>query len=81
MEGNLVLRVGDILTDNRGREGVIEVISIAMSPYDPAGESETAVNVEEYHMELGYIGAVSFGPYWCYLTQIRSVQTGEMVDE
>ena len=74
MEKNFVLRIGDILTDNRGREGIIECISISMTPFDPAGESPKAANVEEYHTEMGYQGAVSFGHYWCYFTQIREVR-------
>ncbi len=81
MKEDLVLRIGDVLTDDKGRVGVIEMISIAMSPYDPAAESDTAVNVEEYHTEMGYTGAVSFGRFWCYFNQIRSVESRENADD
>ena len=70
---NFVLRVGDFIRDNKMRDGTIDSISIGMEPNDIAGEYKTAVDVEEYHTELGYQGAVSFGKYWCYFNQIISV--------
>ena len=76
-----VLKVGDTLTDIKGRTGVIKSISIAMTPSDYAAESDLAVDVQEYHTVLDYQGAVTFGNYWCYFSQIQKVETEIIVNE
>ena len=40
-----------------------------------------AVDVQEYHTVLDYQGAVTFGNYWCYFSQIQKVETEIIVNE
>ena len=77
------IRVGDYVETQRGgflgskvtyRSGIIDRISIAMSKHDPAGESDTAVDVEEYDLSLGYQGSISYGnSHWTYFPSITKV--------
>tara|TARA_R110000824_G_C14880252_1_gene643278 strand:- start:24 stop:392 length:369 start_codon:yes stop_codon:yes gene_type:complete len=72
-EENFVVSVGDFIQDKKGRYGQVTSISIAMTPYDPAGENKEAADVQLYHTVMDYKGAISFGNYWCYLNQIAKV--------
>ena len=65
------IQLGDTIKDNKGREGEITNIGIATDKYDIAGE--LGVNAKEYDTELNYTGAITFGSYWCYFSQIAEV--------
>ena len=81
------IRVGDYVETQRGgllgskvtyRKGIIKEIRVAMSKNDPAGESNTAVDVEEYDLSLDYHGSISYGhtkggSYWTYFPSITKV--------
>ena len=69
----MIINIGDTITDGRGREGVISNIGIATVPTDIAAELDTAANVKTYDTELNYVGAITFGEYWCYFSQIKDV--------
>lgn len=69
----MIINIGDTITDGRGREGVITNIGIATETTDIAAENDTAANVKTYDTELDYTGAVTFGEYWCYFSQIKDV--------
>ena len=65
------IQLGDTIKDDKGREGEIVNIGIATDKYDIAGE--LGVNAKEYDTELNYTGAITFGSYWCYFSQIDEV--------
>ena len=65
------IKLGDTIRDERGREGGITNIGIATDPADIGGE--LGVNAKEYDTELNYVGAITFGSYWCYFSQIQEV--------
>jgi len=65
------IQLGDTIREKSGREGVITNIGIATDKYDIAGE--LGVNAKEYDTELNYTGAITFGQYWCYFSQIEEV--------
>ena len=65
------IQLGDTIREKSGREGVITNIGIATDPADIAGE--LGVNAKEYDTELNYTGAITFGSYWCYFSQIDEV--------
>ena len=65
------IKLGDTIRDDKGREGVITNIGIATDPADIA--AELGVNAKEYDTELDYTGAITFGSYWCYFSQIAEV--------
>ena len=67
------INIGDTIRDERGREGVITNIGIATEPTDIAAELDTAASVKTYDTELNYTGAITFGEYWCYFSQIKDV--------
>ena len=69
----MIINLGDTIVDERGREGVVTNIGIATEPTDIAAENDTAANVKTYDTELDYTGAVTFGEYWCYFSQIKDV--------
>ena len=75
------IRVGDYIETSRGgtwRQGIIKKITISMSKHDPAGESASAVDVEEYDLSLGYQGSVVYGDnYWTYFSNITTVVAKE----
>jgi len=71
------IRVGDYIETSRNgllRDGFITEITIAMEKNDPAGERDSAVNVEEYDLSLDYHGTVVYGNnYWAYFEDITTV--------
>ncbi len=67
----MIIKIGDTITDERGRTGTISSIGIGTTNSDPAGE--LGLKAEEYDLELKYLGAVTFGDYWCYFNQIEEV--------
>ena len=67
----MIIKLGDTIKDNKGREGEITNIGIATDKYDVAGE--LGVNAKEYDTELNYTGAITFGSNWCYFGQIAEV--------
>ena len=67
----MIIKLGDTIKDKKGREGEITNIGIATDKYDIAGE--LGVNAKEYDTELDYTGAITFGSYWCYFSQIDEV--------
>jgi|TARA_B110000438_G_scaffold54512_1_gene54593 hypothetical protein len=67
----MIIKLGDTIKDKKGREGEITNIGIATDKYDIAGE--LGVNAKEYDTELNYTGAITFGSYWCYFSQIDEV--------
>ena len=69
----MIINLGDTITDGRGREGVITNSGNATEPTDIAAELDSAANVKTYDTELNYVGAITFGEYWCYFSQIKDV--------
>ena len=67
------IKLGDMITDNRGRTGELINIGIAVRKEDIAAEDDTSLSAKEYDTELGYTGAVTFGSNWCYFSQIVKV--------
>ena len=67
----MIIKLGDTIRENGGREGVVTNIGIATDKNDIAGE--LGVNAKEYDTELNYTGAITFGQYWCYFDQIAEV--------
>ena len=67
----MIIKLGDIIKDTKGREGEITNIGIATDKNDIAGE--LGVNAKEYDTELDYTGAITFGSNWCYFSQIAEV--------
>ena len=67
------IKLGDIITDNRGRVGELINIGIAVRKEDIAAEDDTSLSAKEYDTDLNYTGAVTFGSYWCYFMQIQEV--------
>ena len=67
----MLIKLGDTIKDEKGREGEITNIGIATDKNDIAGE--LGVNAKEYDTELNYTGAITFGQYWCYFGQIAEV--------
>ena len=74
----MIIKLGDTIKDDRGREGEVVNIGIATDKSDIAGE--LGLSAKEYDTELNYTGAVSFGSNWCYFDQIKSVSTKEGSD-
>ena len=69
----MIINIGDTIRQQNGREGVITNIGIATTPTDIAAELDSAANVKTYDTELNYTGAITFGEYWCYFSQIKDV--------
>jgi len=67
----MLIKLGDTIKDEKGREGEITNIGIATDKNDIAGE--LGVNAKEYDTELDYSGAITFGSYWCFFSQIAAV--------
>ena len=67
----MIINIGDTIKANHGRSGEIINIGIATDKYDIAGE--LGVSAKEYDTELNYTGAITFGKYWCYFSQIEKV--------
>ena len=75
------IKLGDIITDNRGRVGELINIGIAVRKEDIAAEDDTSLSAKEYDTDLGYTGAVTFGgSNWCYFDQIKELTTKEDSD-
>ena len=75
------IKLGDMITDERGRTGELNNIGIAIRKEDIAAEDENSLSAKEYDTDLGYTGAVTFGgSNWCYFDQIKSVSTKEDSD-
>ena len=69
----MIIRIGDTIEDERGRQGELVNIGIATEKEDIADESDTSCNAQVYDTDLGYTGAVTFGSNWCYFSQIVKV--------
>ena len=67
----MIIKLGDTIKDEKGREGEITNIGIATDKNDIAGE--LGVNAKQYDTELDYTGAITFGSNWCYFSQIAEV--------
>ena len=67
------IKLGDVIRDERGREGAITNIGIATDKIDIAAEADTSLSAKEYDTDLNYVGAVSFGGNWFYFNQIEEV--------
>ncbi len=72
----MIIKIGDTLTDERGRTGVINEIGIATDKTDVAGE--LGLQAKEYDTDLNYTGAITFGDNWCYFYQIRKVNNTDI---
>ena len=72
----MIIKIGDIITDERGRTGTISQIGIGTTKSDPAGE--LGLKAKEYDTDLNYSGSVVFGDTWCYFYQIRLVNKTEV---
>jgi len=75
----MIIKIGDTITDERGRTGTISQIGIGTTKSDPAGE--LGLKTDEYDLDLNYLGAITFGDYWCYFHQIREVNKTEVNKE
>ena len=69
----MIINLGDTIEDVRGRQGVVTNIGIATERTDIAAEANTSLNAKTYDTELNYTGAITFGKYWCYFSQIEKV--------
>ena len=69
----MIIRIGDTIEDERGRQGELVNIGIATEKEDIAAESVTSCIAQVYDTDLGYTGAVTFGSNWCYFSQIVKV--------
>ena len=67
----MIIKLGDTIKDEKGREGEVTNIGIATDKNDIGGE--LGVNAKEYDTELDYTGAITFGSNWCYFSQIAEV--------
>ena len=76
----MIIKLGDMITDNRGRVGELINIGISTSKADPAAESDLSLNAKEYDTDLNYTGAITFGSNWCYFYQIKNVTTKDDSD-
>jgi len=76
----MIIKLGDMITDDRGRVGELINIGIAMEKGDVAAELDSSANVKQYDTDFNYTGAVTFGSNWCYLYQIKNVTTKEDSD-
>ena len=72
----MIIKIGDTITDERGRTGTIEQIGIGTTKSDPAGE--LGLQAKEYDTDLNYTGAITFGDNWCYFYQIRKVNNTDI---
>ena len=75
------IKIGDWVMDEKGREGIIERISLGLSQYDPAGESGPEVEEFQIRKEVFTWGSIVFGNNWAYFDQILKVATGEEAEK
>ena len=76
----MIIKLGDMITDDRGRVGELINIGIAMEKGDVAAELDSSASVKQYDTDFNYTGAITFGSNWCYLYQIKNVSTKEDSD-
>ena len=76
----MIIKLGDMITDDKGRVGELINIGIAMEKGDVAAELDSSASVKQYDTDFNYTGAVTFGSNWCYLYQIKDVSTKEDSD-
>jgi len=76
----MIIKLGDMITDDKGRVGELINIGIAMEKGDVAAELDSSASVKQYDTDFNYTGAVTFGSNWCYLYQIKNVTTKEDSD-
>ena len=76
----MIIKLGDMITDDRGRVGELVNIGIAMEKGDVAAELDSSASVKQYDTDFNYTGAITFGSNWCYLYQIKDVSTKEDSD-
>ena len=76
----MIIKLGDMITDNKGRVGELINIGIAMEKGDVAAELDSSASVKQYDTDFNYTGAITFGSNWCYLYQIKDVSTKEDSD-
>jgi hypothetical protein len=76
----MIIKLGDMITDDRGRVGELINIGIAMEKGDVAAELDSSASVKQYDTDFNYTGAITFGSNWCYLYQIKNVTTKEDSD-
>tara|TARA_B100000497_G_C7667425_1_gene402477 strand:+ start:1619 stop:1855 length:237 start_codon:yes stop_codon:yes gene_type:complete len=69
----MIINIGDTIEDKKGRQGEIVNIGIATEKTDIAAENDTSLNAQTYDIELGYVGAITFGSNWCYFDQIEKI--------
>ena len=50
----MIIKIGDIVEDDRGRTGEISNIGIATDKNDIAAEADTSLNAQEYDTDLNY---------------------------
>ena len=72
------IKIGDKISANKNREGVIDTIQIGMETNDIAGQYSSSVKANTYDTELNYNGSVTYRTdrndfYWCYFNQIERV--------
>jgi len=72
----MIIKLGDMIEDEKGRTGKLNTIGIATDKNDIAGE--LGVNAQEYDTQLNYTGAITFGDNWCYFIQIKKVNNEEI---
>ena len=72
----MIIKIGDTITDERGRTGELNSIGIATDKTDVAGE--LGLQAKEYDTDLNYTGAITFGDNWCYFYQIRKVNNTDI---
>ena len=72
----MIIKLGDTITDEKGRNGELNSIGIATDKSDPAGE--LGLQAKEYDTDLNYTGAITFGDNWCYFYQIRKVNNTDI---
>ena len=76
----MIIKLGDMITDDKGRVGELINIGIAMEKGDVAAELDSSASVKQYDTDFNYTGAITFGSNWCYLYQIKNVSTKEDSD-
>ena len=72
----MIIKLGDTITDERGRTGELNSIGIATDKTDGAGE--LGLKAKEYDTDLNYTGSITFGDNWCYFYQIRKVNNTDV---
>jgi len=81
-EDDIHIKVGDWISDDKGRSGLITQINLGLSRMDPAGESGPEVEEFEIRKEVFTWGSILFGKdNWAYFDQITEVFTGEKAEE